>query len=105
MVARFGGEEFTLVLSETDIQATIKIAKHIQNDIAKSDILHRGIEVSAFVTVNIGIAGVIPSANMSVDSIVKNADKALYTAKTNGRNRIEVNKELNNDQLVTKTNT
>ncbi|MFT6266613.1 MAG: diguanylate cyclase (GGDEF)-like protein [Oleiphilaceae bacterium] len=97
MAARFGGEEFTLVLPETDIQAAIKIAKHIQNDIAKSDILHRGSEVSAFVTVSIGIAGVIPSINMSVDSIMKNADKALYTAKKNGRNRIEVNKELNND--------
>jgi PleD family two-component response regulator len=40
---------------------------------------------------------VIPSINMSVDSIMKNADKALYTAKKNGRNRIEVNKKLNND--------
>jgi two-component system cell cycle response regulator len=81
MAARFGGEEFTLVLSETDIQTAIKIAKHIQNDIAKSDILHRSSEVSAFVTVSIGIAGVIPSINMSVDSIITNADKALYTAK------------------------
>ena len=59
--------------------------------------MHRGIEVSAFVTVSIGIAGVIPSANMSVDSVMKNADKALYTAKKNGLNRIEVNKELNDD--------
>lgn len=90
MAARFGGEAFTLVLPETNIQAALKLAENIQNDIANSKIQHKLSGVSEFVTVSIGITCLIPTAAMSIDSIMQNADEALYTAKKNGRNQIEI---------------
>ncbi len=105
MVARYGGDEFILVLPEINTKAALHIAQRIQNDIAKCEIEHKYNDVSAFVTISIGIAGVTPSATMSVDSIIHNADKALYTAKRNGRNRIEVSDELVNDEADTDTDT
>jgi diguanylate cyclase (GGDEF)-like protein len=88
---------FTIVLPETNIQAARQIAKHSQNNIAYSEIKHKCSDVSKFVTVSIGIVGVIPSETMSVDSIMKSVDKALYAAKQNGRNRIEINEQINID--------
>ncbi|GGP45393.1 hypothetical protein GCM10009347_11070 [Shewanella algicola] len=95
LVARFGGEEFTLVLPDTNIQDAVQIAKHIHNDIANSELKHQCSKVSEFVTVSIGIAGVIPSGTSSVGELMEMADKALYVAKQNGRNRIEINELLN----------
>jgi diguanylate cyclase (GGDEF)-like protein len=94
MAARFGGEEFTLVLPETNIQTALHISKNIQNDIANCKIQHKPSKVSEFVTVSIGIASLIPTAEMSVYSILQNADEALYTAKQNGRNRIEISEPI-----------
>jgi diguanylate cyclase (GGDEF)-like protein len=104
MAARFGGEEFTLVLPETNIQAALQLAKHIQNDIANSKIQHKLSNVSEFVTVSIGISCLIPTAAMSVDSIMQNADEALYTAKKNGRNRIEISENSDIEEVIAQSN-
>lgn len=95
MVARFGGEEFTLVLPDTSIEAAVHIAEHIHNDIANSKLEHKRSDVSEFVTVSIGIANAIPIMHSSVDELMEMADKALYLAKQNGRNRFETNHSLN----------
>lgn len=95
MAARFGGEEFTIVLPETDIQAAMHIARQIQDDIANSRIKHKGSEISEFITASFGIECVVPSAAMSVNSMIYNADKALYVAKQKGRNRITISERLN----------
>lgn len=84
VVARYGGEEFVIVMPETKLAAAL---------LAGQRILTRAVEVEdqalpAF-TVSIGLAQ-WSSADTSVDTVIARADAALYAAKANGRNRVEV---------------
>jgi diguanylate cyclase (GGDEF)-like protein len=96
MAARFGGEEFILILPETNSKAALKVANRIQKDIAKCSMVHQHNKVSPFITVSIGVATQIPTEGQSVGTLVEHADKALYIAKNNGRNRIEIDAVLSN---------
>ncbi|MFH1715600.1 MAG: sensor domain-containing diguanylate cyclase [Elusimicrobiota bacterium] len=78
LVARYGGEEFVLLLSMTDIHSAFQKAEKIRGII----------EEKCGVTVSIGIAQ--PGDNKSVLDIIDKADKALYKAKTSGRNRVVI---------------
>lgn len=84
--ARVGGEEFTVLLPKSDLNSAIKIANRIQENI-----LHQKIEISNQIisyTISIGIASLTDRV-ASFDVLLKLADTKLYTAKQNGRNRIE----------------
>jgi len=84
MVARYGGEEMALVLPETDAAGALVIAERIRSAVAHAR--HQTDRGALQVTVSIGIAtwpGTDPEA------LVDHADKALYRAKQNGRNRVE----------------
>jgi diguanylate cyclase (GGDEF)-like protein len=77
LAVRFGGEEFLLLLSDTVLQGAIKFAERLRN----------AIEHEAGITVSIGVAQY--QGEEPFESVVKAADEALYTAKRNGRNRVE----------------
>jgi len=84
MLARFGGEEFAVIIPETDAAETLAYAEKIRAAIAKHTIHSQKYAFS--VTVSIGIAmGTL--AEDSVDSLLNLADKALYAAKENGRDQ------------------
>ncbi len=85
--ARYGGEEFLIALPETDAVAAKKAAQRILFELAAAD----DSELPP-ITVSIGVAQWMASGE-SVDSLVARADCALYLAKQNGRNRIEVTVE------------
>jgi len=85
--ARYGGEEFAVILPETDIAGAINIADAIVKNIRKRKIPHEASSVDTRVTLSIGVASVIPENGSRADSLVKKADKALYTAKDSGRNK------------------
>jgi diguanylate cyclase (GGDEF)-like protein len=89
-VARFGGEEFVVVLSMTDKQHAVSIAEKIRMDIEALKILHVKSKVNNFVTVSIGVVTLIPQQDMSPSEIIKYADEALYKSKNQGRNRVVV---------------
>lgn len=86
-VARFGGEEFVVVLSDTDKQHTVSIAEKIRMDVEGLKIRHDQSRISSYVTVSVGVASLIPQQNMSPVELIKYADEALYKAKKEGRNR------------------
>ncbi len=86
-VGRYGGEEFVVVLPETNKAGAVSIAQRIQAGIAALNIPHQDSEVSHRVTLSIGIATLIPSPKTSPKLLIAKADKALYTAKNKGRNR------------------
>jgi diguanylate cyclase (GGDEF)-like protein len=88
LVARYGGEEFTVILPNTNRFGAMIIAETIQTQIENLQIPHSQSDVSEFVTVSIGIASQIPSRNDSVETIIAKADRALYLAKAQGRNRV-----------------
>jgi diguanylate cyclase (GGDEF)-like protein len=88
MAARFGGEEFAVILPETDEHSALHIAEAIRTHLETLQIPHASSRVSAFVTISIGVATTLPDAPEYSDQLRLAADKALYQAKNQGRNRV-----------------
>lgn len=87
LVCRFGGEEFMIYLDDTDTVSAMKVAERLRNAISKSVIYgDNGEEIS--VTVSVGV--VSSEKTDSLDVLLKQADDAMYLAKHNGRNRVEI---------------
>ena len=89
LVARFGGEEFVVVLPETDLRSALKVAERIRKDVEELRIAHPASKASKYVTVSVGVASMIPAENLKKEVLINMADKALYEAKGKGRNRVE----------------
>jgi diguanylate cyclase (GGDEF)-like protein len=87
LVARFGGEEFAIVLPESDYEATHRVAQRCCTTIAALQEPHAATE-PGFVTISVGITSIVPSANASIEELIELADAALYAAKRSGRNRV-----------------
>lgn len=88
LVARYGGEEFAIVLTNTDTAGALQVVHRIQEAIAQLAIPHEASEVSDWVTLSFGVAAIVPRFGSLSDSLLAHADKALYGAKKQGRNRI-----------------
>jgi diguanylate cyclase (GGDEF) domain len=89
-VARYGGDEFMVVLENCSIDEAIKLAENIKTTIAELNIVHQFSRISDRVTLSIGAAAVIPNENMTIKDFIREADKALYIAKKLGRNQVAV---------------
>jgi len=89
LVARFGGEEFIVLLPETDAIGARKVAERCQRLIEKQGIIHTQSPNGQHVTVSVGVGTVIPGDRMKSADFIEAVDRQLYAAKENGRNRIE----------------
>ncbi|MEG4109053.1 diguanylate cyclase domain-containing protein [Microcoleus sp. S13_C5] len=87
LFARYGGEEFAAILPNTDAAGAIAVAESMRQAIRNLAIPHEQSNVSSIVTVSMGIATVIPCLGTSPDELVAVADRALYDAKRQGRDR------------------
>jgi diguanylate cyclase (GGDEF)-like protein len=88
---RYGGEEFCLLLPETSMLSTPNVAQRIQQRLATTDM--ELTDTSVVVTASIGIAGIdaaSPDAVLSPAALIDRADRALYSAKNTGRNRVAI---------------
>ncbi|MHB1075291.1 GGDEF domain-containing protein [Thiobacillus sp.] len=88
LFARFGGEEFVLVLPGTDEGSAAKIAERCRSLIFKEQIPHAQSPVSQILTVSLGVGTIIPSHQDDPLAFVETVDKRLYQAKQHGRNCI-----------------
>ena len=86
-IARIGGEEFAIFLSDTAIDDAFQLADKIRNIIANSTLNIDGKVVNY--TVSLGVDSSQP-ADQSIDVLFKRADLKLYGAKDKGRNRVEM---------------
>lgn len=92
MAARFGGEEFAVILPETGEEEAIAIAESIRAELKSLNITHSSSSVADHVTLSIGLISLTPQVANHSKLLRELADKALYTAKQNGRDRIVVGK-------------
>jgi diguanylate cyclase (GGDEF)-like protein len=88
MIARYGGEEFAAILPETTTAGALAVAEAIRANVAALDIEHEKSTTAAHVTVSLGLATLIPKLEQPPTILIAEADKALYSAKSGGRNRV-----------------
>lgn len=86
MAARYGGEEFVIVLPGTSVEDARAIAAGLLTAIRKESIEHARSSTGPYLTLSIGIASVVPDPALSVEALIRGADKALYQVKATGRN-------------------
>ena len=87
-VARFGGEEFVLLLPDTDKRGAIAVAEKVRLLVEGHRFLTENRQKTRLVTISAGIS-TYPDDTEEIDDLIDHADIALYRAKENGRNRIE----------------
>ncbi len=86
IVARFGGEEFVIILPNTDIDSTMIFAQNLREEIERT-VLDTAVDKISF-TVSIGLDTYNFEEDENIGDLLNRADKALYTAKAQGRNRV-----------------
>jgi len=87
MAARFGGEEFALVLFDTDREQAARIGEAIMEGVRGLRITHAHSAAASSLTISIGIVCGVPAAEETSASLLHRADQALYAAKHSGRNQ------------------
>lgn len=88
MAARYGGEEFCIIMPDTDQKGAVNLAEQIKAEVEALNIPHAKSMITNHVTISIGTATTIPGLQMTTNMLINAADKALYTAKKDGRNLI-----------------
>lgn len=87
LVGRFGGEEFCMLLPEADKAGAYLVGERIRKAVENHTI--KAYDESVRITVSLGISS-FPENSKSLDELIENADKALYEAKEEGRNRVSL---------------
>jgi len=85
---RYGGEEFTVILAETDEDAAVHVAEAIRQGIEALAVPHESSPTAPHLTVSIGAATMAPGAAVDAEELIRLADTALYNAKAQGRNGV-----------------
>lgn len=96
-LARIGGEEFAILLPGTDTPGAEYVAHKLLLAVSTKDLPHGASCTADYVTVSIGIASTIPDKSLSPRTMFDAADKALYCAKEEGRNRVCVSSQFSVD--------
>ena len=89
LAVRYGGEEFAVLLPDTDIHGAMTIAEQIRRSVMDKNISHTG-SPTGYVTVSLGCYSFVPTGRDSMEVFIQRADAALYQAKHAGRNRSAV---------------
>jgi diguanylate cyclase (GGDEF)-like protein len=87
LAARLGGEEFGVLLPDTDLSGALEIAEDIRSRVESTRVPAAEGKITA-ATISIGVVSLVPSKADSIEDLIAQADRCLYTAKKTGRNRI-----------------
>jgi len=85
---RYGGEEFSMLLPETDPQGAFSVADRCRQSVADAELVVEGQKIS--LSISMGISTLWPGSEWSVSDVIRYADGALYRSKENGRNRVTI---------------
>jgi diguanylate cyclase (GGDEF)-like protein len=88
LVARTGGEELAVIMPEVDIIGVLLVAERIRGAVATAAIPQGRGAQHPIVTISIGVAATRDPASTTIDALIASGDRALYRAKSDGRNRV-----------------
>jgi diguanylate cyclase (GGDEF)-like protein/PAS domain S-box-containing protein len=89
VVARFGGEEFVILLSGVDLEDAYRKAENLRRVIEQNRVYSKKFNLHINYTASFGVASFEPRKDLALEDLITNADRALYKAKNSGRNRVE----------------
>ncbi len=87
VVARYGGEEFAILLPDVSEQELTNVVQNVVAGVRGLAIPHRASQICETVTISVGVATMYPNQNLSANDLIELADKALYQAKLDGRDK------------------
>jgi diguanylate cyclase (GGDEF)-like protein len=90
LACRFGGEEFVLLLPDTDRAGALTVAEAARAAVVRAALPHRASPVAEVVTVSLGVADADVTESLTLEALLEAADRALYAAKNRGRNQAAV---------------
>lgn len=93
MIGRYGGEEFVLLLPETNETQAVQLAEQCVSAVRQQKLTHKLSTVGEVVTISAGVSTIIPLRETQPSALIETADKLLYQAKQKGRNRFEYQQE------------
>ncbi|WP_455755527.1 diguanylate cyclase [Sulfurimonas sp.] len=99
-VFRLGGEEFGVILTQTDESNSAKLADEICEAVRSREIKHEGSKVNEFLTISIGVVCCIADDALNEDILLSRADEMLYNAKEDGRNRFVITSNVSDATIM-----
>ncbi|MEB3830985.1 diguanylate cyclase domain-containing protein [Phormidium sp. CCY1219] len=87
LVARYGGEEFAIILPRTEAAGALELAQEIRHHVRQLQVPHAQSPISPYVSLSLGVAHTIPRSGTLPNVLLAAADRALYDAKNQGRDR------------------
>lgn len=90
VVARFGGEEFVLVMPQTDTAAAQAVVKRCYQRLAEAGIAHEASPIADRLTFSCGLGSSLPEREESLEAFVERVDRSLYQAKSHNRNELVI---------------
>jgi diguanylate cyclase (GGDEF)-like protein len=88
LVARFGGEELVLLLPGRDLAMATEVAEALRRAVEAKAMPHPASPTAPHVTVSVGVASAVPGEACNPELLIDRADRAMYAAKRQGRNRV-----------------
>ena len=88
VLCRYGGEEFGIMLLQTDAQQTLLLAEQIRQMIARTPVTHDGKQIEITASLGLSTCPCADNQPCTAESLIAQADKALYHAKHHGRNKV-----------------
>jgi diguanylate cyclase (GGDEF)-like protein len=102
-VFRLGGEEFGVLLSETDESHSARLAREICNAVRAREIKHEASKVNQYLTISIGVVCMIADEKLDEELLISRADDMLYRAKESGRDRYIITTKLKEPEAKVKS--
>lgn len=102
LIARYGGEEFAVILPNIDLEGAVSFATKLQEGVQKQKIEHLNSKLTTLksVTISVGVTNLTPFTKMTAIQMIDAADRALYAAKRDGRNRVHHNANTGFDEGI-----
>ena len=88
LVARYGGEEFAIILPNTSLTGSLQVAEQIRQAIYNLQLPHEVSPGNTVITLSLGVSSLIPPVDGEPQILIQKADRALYKAKTQGKNLV-----------------